>query len=571
MKIKLKDVKYLAKNTERETDELLEWLEETGTMDEDITSEVIEKINSLKSLKIIDILLQNRLNLDTYEIRRRHEYLSDKNYTKSIQELCRQIVEIIENNKIVFDKKEDAIDIQNFRIVTQNCYLDSTYATFILIEAYSLSREITYTKLEEVLRIVKRNHKYEWNPRTQGFEWTELANGEPTTDMDLTDAEFCDHCEEYVTCDTRYSDRYQRTICDRCEESEYWWCESCDSLCQNGDECCDDCSDDEDCECDSCVNRRRERGIQFTTLKKIKEKELFIAGSILKLNRGAGIELEMVRYKDNEKRKELKTRDYFMVTTDGSVGGAGVEIVSNILKGSDMEIPLKDFLDDSDGIKLEVNKTCGYHVHINTSDYGTHNIKDLWQTYFNIEQAMFSVVSPSRRNNKNSYCLTMQEVYKNRYPTNFQKIRELSDMAAEFYKGDDPKHKYNSKRYAWANFHSLFRDNNIEIRLHQGTCNYEKVIHWVALNVAIVEYVKKYGTIIGTTIEEILSILLQKGLIEKSTQAFYLQRKRDLNPQNKTGKENDEIIYPVRPINQMPLTATGVLIDTDTYRMVYRS
>ena len=84
-------------------------------------------------------------------------------------------------------------------------------------------------------------------------------------------------------------------------------------------------------------------------------------------------------------------------------------------------------------------------------------------------------------------------------------------------------------RYAWANSHSLFSHFNVEIRLHSGTADYNKIVNWIALNTAIVEFVKRYGRLEANGLREMLFKLLQKDLITEKTYYFYIDRQKEFN------------------------------------------
>lgn len=292
--------------------------------------------------------------------------------------------------------------------------------------------------------------------------------------------------------------------------------------------------------CVECGNRHRMNSSQYfvcvgrdipeNDAVKVVKFRSFKKGKILRVNRGAGIELEFSEYKTLKPKiiNELRNK-YFYLTSDSSVNGAGKELVSNVMKGKLFEDKLKEYLSN---VVVSVDKSCGFHVHINTKDFKPKDIKHLFRTYKDLEKVFFTLVPESRQENK--YCLGFDSIY--RHCKDFTEKQTKTALEQTFYSetvkrrlNSQKNHKYNSLRYAWANFHSLFSHFNIEIRLHNGTTSYLKILHWIALNVALVEYVKKYGRMEADGLRGMLFRLLTKDLITDETFTFFVKRQKELN------------------------------------------
>jgi len=337
----------------------------------------------------------------------------------------------------------------------------------------------------------------------------------------IEDHNFCEDCgrcgrgDDFTWIqDNAYQDN---AYCERCRDNNFHFCDSCDEYIREGEGC--DCNDDE------------EEGRSFGSDEvKVTRFNNFKKGEVLQVNRGAGIELEFSKYSENDREEIKKLRGaYFFLTNDGSVNGAGKELVSGVMKGKLFEEKLKTYLKN---VSVGVDKSCGFHIHVNTRDFRPKDVKHLFRTYQDLENIFFSLIPDSRKENR--YCLRFDRIY--RHVSDFKKQQTKTALEQKFYSETDKrrlnnlkKHKYNGLRYAWANFHSLFSHYNVEIRLHSGTADYTKIVHWIALNTSIVEYVKKYGRLEASGLREMLFKLLQKDLITESTFYFYVERYKELN------------------------------------------
>lgn len=336
---------------------------------------------------------------------------------------------------------------------------------------------------------------------------------------------YCEHCSEYYSGDD-YNNIGDYQYCGSCFSDVGYYCDSCGENYENDRPCsCRDHEDDDD-------NGNDE--MKFIIYKN------FSKGEYLKVSRGAGIELEFSRFRitDEVKLKNLRGK-YFFKTHDGSVRGDSVEIVSSVMKGKLMEEKLKELLSSA---SVGVDSSCGYHIHINTKDYKPRDIKHLFRTYIDLEKIFFGLVPQSRQENR--FCYKFANIYE--YNKGFIGQRTKYDLEKKFYSESSKRrvksrknYKYDGLRYCWANFHSLFSKNNVEIRLHSGTGNYEKIMNWVALNVAVVQYVKKFGRLQANDIKELLLILLRKDLIAEKTYYFYVDRYNKMKAKRKLYVEED--------------------------------
>ena len=371
-----------------------------------------------------------------------------------------------------------------------------------------------------------------WNPYTEEIGWYWNANIDQWVANENTeDYSECDGCNEISDTDLVYLENISesRSYCSNCYTEYVFTCRHCDM--QN--------HVDGSCDCSESDEDEDEDGEPVTRILETDNQE-FVPGEVLKLNRAIGIELEMSNWKSTPKGEELYRKGDFAVTTDGSIrsNDNGREIVTRVMKGANAEEILQTIVSSP---YLRVNSSCGYHIHIDTRDFDTRDIKNLFTTYKNIEPIMFGLVSPSRRG-ENHYCQRIRQIYGGSHNVEFIAKKTKQEMDKEFYKGSDKSSRYNPLRYCWVNFHSLFRDNNIEIRLHQGTVNYQKIVEWAALQVAVVQYVKTYGPIYTATLRTLLTELRRVNLINQSTQEYFIMRFKKLNPVSRNEDEEGELV-----------------------------
>lgn len=175
---------------------------------------------------------------------------------------------------------------------------------------------------------------------------------------------------------------------------------------------------------------------------------------------------------------------------DGSLGNGGHEFVTPRLSGEKGEKVLKDLCTALKSNKFYVDRTCGLHIHIDTSDYmgNTVLVKRLMLFYMVFEPVIFSYLPMSRRQNR--YCLPLTEFYHEKEITN---CPDFQNLEAVWYRENSAERRSNRKqykgdttRYAGVNFHSLFYNKNLEIRYHSGTVDYIKIRNWIDLHVLII-------------------------------------------------------------------------------------
>lgn len=199
------------------------------------------------------------------------------------------------------------------------------------------------------------------------------------------------------------------------------------------------------------------------------------------INRSFGIELEMIMPAGMDRSQVAiaiaargipchaegynhETRPRWKIVTDGSLSGNGAEVVSPILHGEaglDAAAQVCEALQD---LGCTVNRSCGFHVHIDAADLTARTLATTVQLYANYEMVIDRIMPPSRRGAANTFCNSMAR-HDNAAYTN---IRSVSDLCRLF-----------PGRYWKVNLASMARHGTIEFRQHSGTLDGAKVRNWV--------------------------------------------------------------------------------------------
>lgn len=175
------------------------------------------------------------------------------------------------------------------------------------------------------------------------------------------------------------------------------------------------------------------------------------------------------------------TRNHWKITTDSSIqitpgmeyGQCG-ELVSPPLSGTaglEQVRKVVTALSDAGGT---VNKTCGFHVHVDANDLNPSQILNVVRRYGNYENEINAFMPPSRRNGRWAYSVGGN--YSNDIAAavdrNYGNLRSVA-------RGLD--------RYRAVNLAAYARHGTVEFRQHGGSANAEKVSNWVQFCLYFVE------------------------------------------------------------------------------------
>lgn len=157
-----------------------------------------------------------------------------------------------------------------------------------------------------------------------------------------------------------------------------------------------------------------------------------------------------------------QTRTHWKLTTDVSVrGNESGELVSPILRGESGMAELEKVCTVMNQLGCQVNRSCGLHVHIDSRDLDTQQIKMVAKRYQKYQSSINSIMPNSRHDGQ--YCRQLCG----------QRIARMERCHSKF-----------DVSLAWGKFHVVNLNNvsgrgSIEFRQHSGTTDYRKISGWI--------------------------------------------------------------------------------------------
>lgn len=153
---------------------------------------------------------------------------------------------------------------------------------------------------------------------------------------------------------------------------------------------------------------------------------------------------------------------------DGSIQpqGRGVEIVSRIMPADEASYAeIERAVTALDTAGFGINRSCGFHVHLNVSDLPFHVRQLIVLRYAQLQADISAMMPESRRSN--SYCHALSDAQRRELANNI--TRGNNDVPS-------------IGKFATTNMNYMDRaggDARIEFRQAAGTCNAAKVVGWV--------------------------------------------------------------------------------------------
>lgn len=179
------------------------------------------------------------------------------------------------------------------------------------------------------------------------------------------------------------------------------------------------------------------------------------------------------------------TGDGWKITDDGSITGAySVELVSPILSGPAGLREVAKVVKLMADAGAKVNKSCGFHVHVDAQDLSSKTLFNVYRRYALHEVQIDSFMQESRRGNNNTYCKSAAS-YLDRLNEGSPEMppSKVAELMEEHYVSG---HGYVGGRYNKVNLCAYLRHGTIEFRHHGGTMNVNKVINWITFCVNFV-------------------------------------------------------------------------------------
>ena len=340
----------------------------------------------------------------------------------------------------------------------------------------------------------------------------------------------CEGCRNVEELDEHYRGLDSCLYCGECYYDRYSTCDGCGTTCESDNIYYHERQDRSYCE--SCFPEDDNR---FFSAKR----EYPLNGNERKF---FGVELECIKEGEKSLNGHSKSK-YWKCVEDGSLNSGGVEYVSPKLSYDPRGLKeLKSFLGLLNDTEHEIDATCGLHIHFSVNKLQINldneaktlkNFKKLWLGYMQAERILFSMQPSSRGSNQ--YCRKLTRDYELDTVANKQNtFKLLSYYYSQAIKGKEDnnfKHKYpdnGSKRYYFVNLHSIFFRGSLEVRLHSGSLNYEKIVAWVRLNRKFIDYLLKSSTRVQDV--KNLSVADFFKIIGKDLGKYVIERADKFNP-----------------------------------------
>lgn len=300
-----------------------------------------------------------------------------------------------------------------------------------------------------------------------------------------------------------------------------------------------------DCECPTCSDAARGRfffsyPVHFWPVEKKK------ASHVLPMkdrrdnrsSRAVSVEIEVsdcAKRGDGSPVANVVRRWRGGIVRDGSLGSNGFEINLAPAAGDFFTRQVDEVCAGLRSMRAWCDDRAGAHVHVDARDHSYDDIVKLVKLYAKVEDAMirtqrFSRIFPNGRIGgsagytrpcaerllkavsaaKGSEALAIKD------PVGSYRKDKREKLLTAVY-GEAPSEpprgeRYNSARYAAANFHSYFYRGTVEFRIHAGTVKAKNIKAWASLCVALVDAAykmteKEVDSLVGTSSEVLLSVL----------------------------------------------------------------
>jgi hypothetical protein len=185
---------------------------------------------------------------------------------------------------------------------------------------------------------------------------------------------------------------------------------------------------------------------------------------------------------------------YWRIESDSS---AGWEVISPIMMGRDdlgqMILVCKalDRVINENDYMFHINHRCGFHLTMATNLDKPKKIKNMLACISRLEPGLFTLVSPSRLhsfNESTNRCdIDHRNIYCQPLSADLDELQTLIDRPRTISR--------RANRHRSVNFTKVMDSANLlEVRMHNGTVNSEKIVPWVALWMALILHTTRHGS-----------------------------------------------------------------------------
>jgi hypothetical protein len=209
------------------------------------------------------------------------------------------------------------------------------------------------------------------------------------------------------------------------------------------------------------------------------------------------------------------------------------ELVSPILCGGSGAHECRQVLTAVQEISsIQVNKSMGFHVHVNVKHLPLGSLKNICQNYIKYESVIDTFMAPSRRKSESQFCQSNQSVVRGN--TNSEKhqaiarCKSIAELAGVMNPGSSRYHKLNLQNLVTG------RQTTLEFRQHSATSNYEKIMAWVRFCLTLVHqsiHQPRPSALKGSaafSLKEQFELLFEQVIQDRKLQEYYSKRRMEL-------------------------------------------
>jgi len=159
-----------------------------------------------------------------------------------------------------------------------------------------------------------------------------------------------------------------------------------------------------------------------------------------------------------------------------------VELVSPICRYEDIET-IQEIVRKLRGAGMLVNKSCGIHIHLDTSPHNANTLRNITNIMASKEDLIYKAMQVEVARER-QYCKKVEQSFLEEL--NRKKPRTLDEVSRIWYHGSDGRREhYHNSRYHCLNLHSVFQKGTIEFRLFNSTTHAGKIKAYIQLCLAI--------------------------------------------------------------------------------------
>ena len=186
----------------------------------------------------------------------------------------------------------------------------------------------------------------------------------------------------------------------------------------------------------------------------------------------------------------------------------GHEIVSPKMKlSARSEKAITALCEELQHLKATTNTSTGLHIHIDGTGLTLEQSAHIAMNYAFFESVIDKYVCPSRRADRNQYCLPLPHL-KPDFKA-LQKWRRLYPYAVPWNPTGDKGHKLN-----FNNLRSWSKFETIENRHHQGSVDAEEILNWIRFNLKMVQQTIDKGLYVDSMANYISDVAKERHLWE---------------------------------------------------------